>query len=171
MEKTKMSYQNGKIYAIRSYQTDDVYYGSTTQSLSKRLSKHKESYKYWKNGKYHYVSSFEVIKLDDCYIELVEDYPCNSKSELERREGQIIRAHDDAINQRVAGRTGKEWRMETVDTKKQYDMQYRKDNKEKIKLLKNTKYNCECGGKYVHCAKAQHLRTIKHTNYLESIQA
>lgn len=101
MEKTKMSYKNGKIYTLRSYQTDDVYYGSTTQPLSKRLSGHKAKYKCWQSGKYHYMSSFEIIKFDDCYIELYEDYPCNSKSELDRREGEIIRAEDNAINKHI----------------------------------------------------------------------
>jgi hypothetical protein len=31
-------YQHGKIYTIRSFQTDKFYIGSTTQPLSKRLS-------------------------------------------------------------------------------------------------------------------------------------
>jgi hypothetical protein len=60
MEKTKMNYQNGKIYTIRSYQTDDVYYGSTTQPLSKRLSGHKAHYKQWQKQNYNYVTSFEM---------------------------------------------------------------------------------------------------------------
>ena len=57
-----MDYKNGKIYTIRSHQTDEIYIGSTTQTLTKRLSKHKTDYKYWKNGKQHYISSFELIR-------------------------------------------------------------------------------------------------------------
>jgi predicted GIY-YIG superfamily endonuclease len=41
----EMDYKNGKIYAIRSHQTDEIYIGSTTQSLSKRFSNHKSKYK------------------------------------------------------------------------------------------------------------------------------
>jgi hypothetical protein len=166
---TKQKYQNGKIYAIKSFQTNDVYYGSTTKSLSKRLSKHKENYKRYQNKKYHYVSSYEVMKFDDCYIESYELYPCNSKTELERREGQIIGAHDDAINQRIAGRTKQEYRRANVDIKKQYDKQYRNANRDKIKRLKNMKYDCECGGKYTHCSKTSHFRTNIHIQYLESL--
>ena len=35
------NYQNGKIYKIHSYQTDDIYIGSTTNTLSRRFSEHK----------------------------------------------------------------------------------------------------------------------------------
>ncbi len=35
-----MDYKNGKIHPIRNHTDDDVYVGSTTQSLSKRFSKH-----------------------------------------------------------------------------------------------------------------------------------
>jgi hypothetical protein len=118
MEKTKMNYQNGKIYTIRSFQTDDVYYGSTTQPLSKRLSKHKGDYKQWQNNKHHYVTSYELIKFDDCYIELYELYPCNSKTELEKREGQVIRENKNAVNKVIAGRTKKEYYLENIDTVK-----------------------------------------------------
>ena len=38
-----MDYSNGKIYKIYNTVNDDVYVGSTTQSLSKRLSRHKTS--------------------------------------------------------------------------------------------------------------------------------
>jgi hypothetical protein len=162
MEKTKMNYQNGKIYTIRSYQTDDVYYGSTTQPLSKRLSRHKANYKQWQNNKYHYVSSYEVIKYDDCYVELYELYPCNSKTELERREGQIIRENDDAVNQRIAGRTQKEYCVDNKENKKQYDKQYRMNNLDKI----NEKNICRCGGKYTYRNKSEHLKTKRHIKYI-----
>lgn len=36
-----MDYKNGRIYVIRNTENDLCYIGSTTQSLSKRLSKHK----------------------------------------------------------------------------------------------------------------------------------
>jgi hypothetical protein len=192
MEKTKMNYQNGKIYTIRSYQTDDVYYGSTTQPLSKRLSNHKSKYKQWQKNKYRYVSSFEVIKYDDCYIELHELYPCNSKTELEKREGQVIRENDDAVNRNIAGRTDNEYYNDNINKikayRKQYcvdnhdkiqlqSKQYREANKEKIKL-KGDKYRmnnldkinekniCRCGGKYTYRNKSEHLRSKKHIKYI-----
>ena len=103
-----MDYQNGKIYCIRSNQTDDVYYGSTTQPLYKRLSSHKNKFKMWKTQNHHFITSFEILKYDDAYIELVENFPCNSIEELHKREGEIIRANE-CVNKRIAGRNKKEY--------------------------------------------------------------
>ena len=52
------NYQNGKIYTIRSHQTDEIYIGSTANCLSKRLNDHKADYKRWKDGKRNYITSF-----------------------------------------------------------------------------------------------------------------
>ena len=54
------NYQNGKIYAIRSHQTTDIYIGSTTQSLSVRFGEHKRKYKLWINSKVNYITSYEI---------------------------------------------------------------------------------------------------------------
>jgi hypothetical protein len=84
-------YSQGKIYTIRSYKCNDVYIGSTTQSLCKRLSQHKSHLKSFLKGKGSYISSFGVICYEDAYIELLESYPCNTKEELNARETYYIR--------------------------------------------------------------------------------
>jgi len=122
------NYQNGKIYSIRSYQTDMIYIGSTCQSLAVRKGAHKQNYQRYQNGKGNYVTSFEIIKYDDAYIELVEAYPCNNRYELCRREGELIREMDNVINKRIAGRTHKEWREDN----KEYNKEYYEANKDKI---------------------------------------
>ena len=68
-----MDYKNGKIYAIRSHQTEQIYIGSTTQPLTKRLSKHKAQN----------CSSRLILQYEDAYIELIENFPCESKTDLE----------------------------------------------------------------------------------------
>ena len=71
-----MDYTNGKIYTIRSYLTDKYYIGSTIQPLCKRMVGQKSNYKnYLKNNSSAYVSSYEVLKFDDAYIELLELFP------------------------------------------------------------------------------------------------
>ena len=75
------NYDNGKIYSIRSYSRPDlVYIGSTTEQLSKRFYQHKKPSNKVKSSK-------KIIDLGDAYIELIENYSCNSKEELHRREG------------------------------------------------------------------------------------
>ena len=62
-------YSNGKIYKITSFQTDDIYIGSTCNPyLSTRFSKHKNNYKSYLNGDFNYISSFEIMKYPDAKI-------------------------------------------------------------------------------------------------------
>ena len=45
------SYQNGKIYRIWSLDTNDIYVGSTSDTLINRFCRHKKDYKLWKQDK------------------------------------------------------------------------------------------------------------------------
>ena len=58
-----------------------------------RLSKHKTHFKRWTQGKITGCSSFKLLEqgFDKVAIKLVEDYPCNSKQELELREAHYIK--------------------------------------------------------------------------------
>ena len=178
-----MDYNNGKIYTIRSYQTDDIYIGSTTQTLTKRLSKHKGDFKRWKKGTYHYVTSYELIKYNDVYIELLELCPCDTKMELCRREGELIRSMD-CVNRCVAGRTRKEYlddnkekikeyveanKEKINEYHKEYDKIYRHKNKEKNKERMNEKFICDCGGDYTYANKSKHFKTKKHLKFVNQV--
>ena len=170
------NYLNGKLYTIRSHQTDKVYVGSTTQDLSVRMAGHRADFKRYNKGLHNYVSSFELLKYDDAYIELIELYPCNSKTELGRCEGIHIRKMN-CVNKYIAGRTtveyyqdnkehfkeyNEEYRQTNKETLNEYQLEYRQNNREKI----NKKFDCECGGKYTANGKIQHLHTKKHQKYL-----
>lgn len=104
------SYQNAVVYAIRSYQTDQFYIGSTRSPMYKRLSKHRDSYKQWCNDNtLSYTSSYEILQYDDAYIELIEECPCENAAQLCKKEGEYIRLHrDNCVNVRVAGRPPQE---------------------------------------------------------------
>ena len=124
------NYQDGKIYSIRSNQTEKLYIGSTTQQLYKRFSKHK--------GLDNICSSKEIMKYEDAYIELIEEFPCNSKKELHRQEGFHI-MNNYCINKIVAGRTYAEYRAFTIQSRKEYIKLYRERNKQEI-IEKNKLY-------------------------------
>ena len=123
MENVDCRYHRGKIYKLVSYQTTDVYFGSTIEKqLPNRLSKHRAHYKMWLNGKYCYLSSYEIVKHDDCKIILIEIFPCNSKDELCAREQHYIE-NNDCVNR---------YRSHTTLTKLEYQKQYYEQNKEKL---------------------------------------
>lgn len=78
------NYSKGKIYKIVSDNIDDVYIGSTVQKLNRRLKDHKSDYKNRKIT--HPCSSHIIIEASDYKIELIENFPCDTKWELLQRE-------------------------------------------------------------------------------------
>jgi hypothetical protein len=131
-------YKEGKIYAIRNI-TDDtiIYVGSTIRSLTQRFNKHKSD---CKSGKT--CSLYKYIDNNDWtlwYIELYENYPCNSKKELNKREGKLIR-DIGTLNMNIAGRTSQEYRTENADKWKEINKKYREDNVDKIKEKRKKYY-------------------------------
>ena len=174
---TDNKYRRGKIYKIISYQTDAVYYGSTIEEkLTNRLAGHRKYYKGWLSGKssnFRYVTSFEIVKFDDAQIILVENYPCQTKYELQSREQHYI-DKNDCINKNKAIIA-----TERDEYKKQYNKQYREDKKEKIKQQRKQHYDdikkevviCECGSKFLECSNRRHFKTKKHMKYLEEKKA
>ena len=110
-------YQQGKIYKITC--GDETYYGSTVMTLRERMWGHKSSYKRWKNGKnndrYACFNLFDKYGFDNCPIELVEDYPCQTKKELLIREDWYM-DNNDCINENAAHRTKEEY----LEKKRQY---------------------------------------------------
>ena len=91
-------YQHGKIYKVVDTGYNLCYYGSTVQPLSKRLCDHKMSYRC--RGKIRSCTIYKIFDeygVDNCKIELVELYPCNSKEELQRKEGEFIK-NNECVN-------------------------------------------------------------------------
>jgi len=127
-------YSQGKIYKLYSVSNKDlIYYGSTTLTLNERLSRHISDYK--RNS---YCKSKLVIAAGDYKIELIEEYPCANKQQLDRREGEYTKANK-CVNKQIAGRTDKEWREDNKEYIKEYTEQYYEDNKEVI-AEKNKEY-------------------------------
>ena len=168
-------YKNGLIYTIRSQHTDNIYIGSTCQPLYKRFFEHRRKYTRYKKGVPIYISSYKILEFGDGYIELLESYPCNSRMELHKREGELIRQYKDVcVNMCVAGRTIKQYKMENKEQIKEKGKQYRMENKEKIKKYREKnkerlteKHNCDCGGHYMLKHKATHEKTKKHLNFIK----
>mgnify|MGYP003119479423 CR=1 FL=1 len=86
-------YQNGKIYKITDNTNGNIYYGSTQKSLARRLSDHKYDYKRReKEGNVR--TSSQIICNQDYTMDLVEDFPCSTRKELEKRESYYINNYE-----------------------------------------------------------------------------
>ena len=129
----------GRVYSIRSNQTKDIYIGSTTQPLSKRMVNHRTSYKVYLDKKQHYITSFEIIKHGDAYIELVFEGEFESKDELRKKEGEYQREMN-CVNKKIEGRTRKEYYDENKESLSEKHHEYYEKNKESL-LEKQHIYN------------------------------
>jgi len=137
-------YSKGKIYCIRSFQTDKVYIGSTIQTLAQRLAKHRTNYKLYLNGKKKSITrSVELLKYDDYYIELIKLYPCSCREELVAEEGKYIRKWD-CVNKVIPGRTQEDYYIDNkeqiTEYQREYQREYRNKNKERIREKKKEYY-------------------------------
>ena len=131
-------YQNGKIYKIYCNITGETYYGSTVQSLAKRVGQHRETYHKWKKGDFGYMKSFDIIDRGEYVYSLVEEYPCENKEQLYARERYWIE-NNECINKHIPGRTNKEWYQDNKEKVLEKAKKHREQNKEHL-LEKEQEY-------------------------------
>ena len=134
------------------------------------MTMHRESYRQWKRTSQQFLTAFLIFDeygLENCFIELLEAKICNSKDELKQLEGKYIRSLL-CVNKVIPDRLRSEYRNDTKETAKEYNRQYHDLHKDRINERKNEKNNCDCGGKYIRAAKAQHFKTIRHCQFIES---
>jgi hypothetical protein len=90
-KKKTSDYSQGKIYKIVCNKTGLVYIGSTCKTLDERLKQHVYDAKRYIDKKSNkFVSSIYVIISNDYKMELIENYSCNHKKELETKEYYYI---------------------------------------------------------------------------------
>ncbi len=129
----------GIIYKITCNETGEVYYGSTTQSLNVRISKHKSDCKRWKEGQCHFTTSYNIIDRGNYSYSLIETVECEDRKQLEARERFYIE-NNECINKIIPCRTGKEYKEDNKEAIKDKMKEYHKANKEYIKELKKEWY-------------------------------
>ena len=193
-------FRNGKIYQIVDVGYNKYYIGSTCESLSRRMAKHRDKYKQYLNNnkdndrRINYI--FDEYGVENCKIELIENYPCENRDELLKREGHHIK-NNECVNKIISGRTTKEW---IEDNREQYEKkkkQYYEENKEYLNAQKqiyrelnpeiikrnskeyyetnkdkiNQQILCLCGKKFTYGHKRRHEKSQKHQNYLKSLNS
>jgi len=139
----KYDVKNFKIDLIKSY---------------KVIREHKMDFKH--------LSAYETLwinKTKNCINKILPFSPMkyfNIKNSQKKYQEQ----NKDKIKER-----NKNYREENKDKYKDYQKNYQEQNKDKIKKDKNTKIECECGGKYTKTHKAQHFKSKKHINYIANL--
>ena len=169
-------YQKAKIYKLWSPQgtEDEIYIGSTCNELYKRKNQHKKKANNCK-------SKILFEKYDDIRIEVIEEYPCNSKTELEKREGEFIR-NNKCLNKIIIGRTSQEYYQENKEKITEYQKEYYHNNKEQLKEKQkeytnnnkeyfnnyyNKKITCDCGCLTSLNNIKRHQKSSKHIKLME----
>jgi len=160
----------GRIYYLRCDETNDVYIGSTIQTLKERLRGHIKD---------KYCTSKLIIKYDSCIILLLEEIEVENRKELEKIERQYIETYV-CVNKMIPGRTDKEYRNDNKIKIAKKDKEIYKLNKiqilekQKIYAQKNKieiakkqkeKYTCECGSIFRKYDKARHEKSKFHINF------
>ena len=165
------NYQNGKIYKIIDSENKVIYIGSTTEQLCKRYAKHK-----------HKAIGNKII--------LLENYHCNSREELLKKEQEHIESHENLLNQMRAFNSeeyweqynkeySKKWYDNNKDKILEYQKNYDENNKEYISEYKTQWYvknkdkllekiTCECGCEILKIHMVRHRKTKKHIKLMET---
>ena len=139
---------NGIVYKLccKNPEIKEIYVGST-ENLYERRRKHKEcSYGLTKSKQsmcYVYTYIRENGGWDNWEIIVIEKYNCEEKHELKYRERYWLETLNAKLNS-----------LSPIKSK------------EEIKVSRQVKINCECGGKYTHGAIQTHMETLKHLTYL-----
>jgi len=181
-------YQRGKVYAIICRKTGQKYIGSTCETtLARRLAKHVEAYKYYKEGN-RVCMSYDIIKNGNYYIVLLETFPCNSKDELRMCEQKHmdlcecinkVKAYisEEDIKQQqhewykknieMIKEKSKQYAIKNIDKVNFYKKKYAENHREEINKKNSEKYECECGCIIRKDSKLKHEKTKKHNELVQ----
>ena len=124
-------YSKTIIYKIVCNTTGEVYYGHTIQTLAQRLTTHL--------APSNKCRSKQILERGDYEMIEVEKYPCANKKEACRREGWYM-LNNPHVNEKIAGRTMKEWMEVNKERISQQKKDERKENPEKAREMSRINY-------------------------------
>ena len=192
MPKRAIDYSKTSIYKIvcKDLEVKDLYIGHTT-NFYKRKQEHKNncikenyaafnSYVYQEIRKNGGWNNWDMIE--------VEKYICNDEREATARERFWMENLHATLNKIVPNRTKEEIKLysknhyqqhkEEIHEQNQqnkekrfnYNLQYRNENKEKIKAYKTEKISCECGCIISRSQLSVHKKTKRHFEFMSEKQ-
>lgn len=153
-------YKNGKIYKIINNKDNQIYVGSTTQTLSQRFTDHKKSTTLKRCEKWKIIKHMNQIGKKNFKIILIEEIKCKNKDTLTAREQYWMDLLKPTLNQCFSN--GK-------DYKKLQNKWNKADNKRK-ELRKHDIIICECGTEVRKQWRIQHKKTKYHIKFMEMLK-
>tara|TARA_R110002012_G_scaffold53788_1_gene138062 strand:+ start:1626 stop:2201 length:576 start_codon:yes stop_codon:yes gene_type:complete len=131
-------FQKSKIYKITCEETGLLYIGATTMPLSYRLQHHLSPY-----------NPCTSRKMKSPQMELLFEYPCECKRELDLKEAEVIKAHklllkEKCVNVKIPLRTQQEYLIENAELVTQKRKIYYAKNAD---ILKQKAKNFYSGGR------------------------
>ncbi len=89
--KMSRDFSKAKIYKITNDYNDDIYIGSTCNTLGRRFNVHKADMTKKKNRNALLYKLMNEIGFERFRIQLIIDYPCEDQYQLTQKEGEYIR--------------------------------------------------------------------------------
>jgi hypothetical protein len=130
-----LDFKKSKIYKITNDDLPNmVYIGSTTRKLNKRYTEHKHDA--FNKDTRRPSKAIKLFETGTPKIELIEEFECDSKYELEKRERWYIE-NTECINTKIPTRTPREYRKLYYEKNKEYLKEYNKKRYLERKAMKN----------------------------------
>ncbi len=160
----KVDYSQAKIYKITNDFNNDVWIGTTCDTLVKKFSVHKAEA--IRNVRKECIIQNKIREhgFERFRIQLVEDFPCEDVYQLRQRQGYYIREMK-ALNKYADDKDYYEKNKECVQERcKEY--RQRPEVKEHIKNKQSQIVVCECGCSLRSDSLLRHQRTKAHLNFV-----
>ena len=162
----------GFIYKITDNTNGNKYYGSTTQSVSQRMTGHRGNYKRGDDRGKGCVS-LQILKNEDWRYETVEKFMHDEKFELRNREQHYI-DNNECINKTRAVRSPeytqqyyKEYYQKNIEQRRIINKKSAEKYYIKNKDTRNAKATCECGAIITLNNMSKHKKTKKHQSFIK----
>ena len=189
MPAVPIDYSKGFIYVIRCKDENITYeYVGSTCNFKGRKQDHKKicngdekSYKDWNLKIYRTIR--ENGGWDNWDMIMIEEYPCENKRQLEKREEELRVERISVLNMKKAFQPlsvyeyQKQYRVDNKERSKELSKEYREKNRDKLLIKKkedwiknkekySEKITCECGSICNKRSLNEHIKTKKHQDFI-----
>ena len=161
--------QHCYFYKITNDYNDDIYIGSTCNTLIKRFSQHKADPIRIGKTDYQLYALMNEIGFERFRIELVFDYPCEDKYQLCQKKSEYIRLYEKTLN--LHGEDHKEKRKtQKEQNKTEIQIKVKADLEQRINRQKDKKSSilCACGCEILKRCLKTHQTSKKHIELMEN---